>query len=393
MAEVLITSQVPGNANVAEGSGATVSTTFLSAVDGTLDGVQFKCPTTVSGTFEGVAWSVDTDDSPADTGTGTQLAAVNLVPSMSSGALITVPFASPVPVLANVPYRIGVRTSEGRYAATGGFFASSGLTVGNLTAPQTGATTVVGPVANGAFIEGITLYPNKTFGGGFYFVGPVFTPTATEADGAIAVTLPPLQAASSGTVTAVGNLAPALPPLQASAAGTVTGTGQLAATLPALQLTVTGESDESGQLSLTLPHLTGLLRGTVETPPATGLVGAYRAIVTDLGDALRALGAPLRVVDDLAANVDRGAVVVGPPTFLWEGLCSPDEPTGATFEIYLVEDLGERAVDRLLVNLPALLVAVGQIGNETSVTGCVPGAFPSGTSDLPCYQVTAETTF
>jgi hypothetical protein len=122
----------------------------------------------------------------------------------------------------------------------------------------------------------------------------------------------------------------------------------------------------------------------------SALSDAYNALQAELATLLGST--KLRVESDLSAAVSAGDVVFGPPGFLWEGQCNPDEPTSITYSVYLVENVGERAVERLLDNLPALLVAVGDLGDETTVTACTPGAFPSGTSDLPCYQINAETT-
>lgn len=115
----------------------------------------------------------------------------------------------------------------------------------------------------------------------------------------------------------------------------------------------------------------------------------FAAYVEQLGDVLGAT--EMRVKDDLAATVEARDVVFGPPSFAWEGLCSPDEPSSMTFQVYLIEASGERAIERLLKNLPALLSAVGSLGDDTTVTGAVPGSFPTaGADDLPCYQITAE---
>lgn len=122
----------------------------------------------------------------------------------------------------------------------------------------------------------------------------------------------------------------------------------------------------------------------------SALSQAYLELQAELSDALA--DGRLRVERDLAAQVSSNDVVFGPPGFLWEGMCEADQPSSITYSVYLIEDLGERAVERLLDRLPELLFAVGQLGKETVVTGCTPGAFPSGTSDLPCYQINAETT-
>lgn len=122
----------------------------------------------------------------------------------------------------------------------------------------------------------------------------------------------------------------------------------------------------------------------------SALSDAYNALQAEL--AVELADTKLRVEPDLSASVSAGDVVFGPPGFLWEGQCNPDEPTSITYSVYLIEDVGERAVERLLDRLPDLLVAVGKLGDESTVTACTPGAFPSGTSDLPCYQINIETT-
>jgi len=117
---------------------------------------------------------------------------------------------------------------------------------------------------------------------------------------------------------------------------------------------------------------------------------AYLALQTELAELLD--DTPMRVESDLAKTLGRRDVVIGPPAFTWEGMCFLEQPTSMTYTVYVIEDLGERAVERLLELLPALLEAVGKLHGETTVTACAPGVYPSGTTDLPCYQITAETT-
>lgn len=117
----------------------------------------------------------------------------------------------------------------------------------------------------------------------------------------------------------------------------------------------------------------------------------WLALVAELGAAL--MTTDVKLVVDLGASVEGGQAVVGPPTFLFEGMCGPDEPTGISYSVFLCEAVGERAVERLLERLPSVLVALGEVGEETTVQSPVaPGAFPTGGSDLPCYVITAETT-
>lgn len=185
MATNLFTSQTPGIANVFENQNVTVGTTFYVTSADSCTGGRFYAPSTVgSGTFELVLYQITADDNPAASGTGTQLAASGTVSaaSMTPSAWNTFTFSSPVSLSTGIGYRIGIRTSEGRYAATGGFFNSSGLTNSNITAPQTGtnpAAVNIGNLDNGSFIESIAAYPNKTFNGNCYFVDPTLAGAST----------------------------------------------------------------------------------------------------------------------------------------------------------------------------------------------------------------------
>jgi hypothetical protein len=177
----LFTSQTPSIANVSEAQPVTIATTFTVSANGNITGGRFYAPTTTgAGTFELALWQITADDSPAASGTGTLLATASFG-TLTAGTWNSVAFSSAVAVTTGIAYRIGVRTSEGRYTATGAFFNSAALTNGNLTGPQTGTDPVgIGPLDNGSFIESITAYPNKTFNGNCYFVDPDFTTGATS---------------------------------------------------------------------------------------------------------------------------------------------------------------------------------------------------------------------
>lgn len=114
---------------------------------------------------------------------------------------------------------------------------------------------------------------------------------------------------------------------------------------------------------------------------------AYAGIVDGLRDALKPAGV-LRVLDGPGERADPGSVIVGPPAFIWEGMCGGG-PSSATVIVYLIERVGERAIERLLENLPALVAAIEEI-NDATVTGAAPASYPSGSAELPAYQVTAE---
>lgn len=174
----LYTSQTPTIPNIFENQNVTVGQTLVFAVAGTVDGGRFFAPTTVgAGMFELTLWEITADDNPAASGTGTLLASASFG-ALTPGAWNSVSFSAPVAITPlTKAYRLAVRTSEGRYAATGAFFNSAALVNGDITGPQTGTDPVgIGPLDDGNFIESITTYPNKTFNGNAYFVDPNFTP-------------------------------------------------------------------------------------------------------------------------------------------------------------------------------------------------------------------------
>jgi hypothetical protein len=138
-----------------------------------------------------------------------------------------------------------------------------------------------------------------------------------------------------------------------------------------------------------------VLRWAVEAEEGEGgdvpaLATLYRDIVAALRQLLGVAGGGsgrLRVASGPADEVGRGSVVVGPPRFFWEGMCDPDAPTSCEFTVSLIEQFDERAVDRLLRNLPEVIRAAQRI-NDATVTDAQPAAYPAGTSDLPSYLLT-----
>ncbi len=119
----------------------------------------------------------------------------------------------------------------------------------------------------------------------------------------------------------------------------------------------------------------------------------YAALQAQLAAALKATGT-MRLQTDLAASGSPGDVFMGPPAPLFEGMCGGADPTGFAYQVYLVEALDPRAVERLLRNLPGCLAAVESLGAETRIApdGVTPAAFTTGTTDMPAYRIDAETT-
>jgi hypothetical protein len=93
-----------------------------------------------------------------------------------------------------------------------------------------------------------------------------------------------------------------------------------------------------------------------------------------------------RAYRDLGANLVCPALVLGPPALAWETGCNG--PTSARFLIYAVVDSNERAVEKLwdLVGL----VADAIDATEAVVISADPAVYRSGTTDLPCYEITTE---
>lgn len=119
---------------------------------------------------------------------------------------------------------------------------------------------------------------------------------------------------------------------------------------------------------------------------------AYEQARTDLKARLAEAESKVRVARGMAGEGEPPFVVIGPPSFLWEGQCEPDEPTSMTLSLYLVERVDpDRAVERLLALLPEVIAALQDV-NDATVSDAVPTVYPSGATDLPAYQLTAEMT-
>lgn len=415
--------EIPAQPNQSDGTpGIAPGLRFYTTVPGVITHIRFLASGTVSGTYTGELWTTTgTDASDAGTGTLQYSEAFSGTPSAGNWNLIEL----------DIPYRptpftelltVDVHNSAGRYVNTNGVFTSAGAASddGCLVAPQNGTDPLGNgwTIHNGVFAISATdgAYPNLTGTQANYFVDVVFEadPPAEEtlefdaalpklgadftaevtATATVDITLPALASSITATVSATATVDAALPPLAASWSTAGSATAQIAATLPKFSAAWSAQQEVVGTLTATLPALRAGLTGSVEGfVPDSGLVAAYRAMLADLRAAFAAVGSPLRVVDDFSETVGSKDVVIGPPVFQWEGMCSPDEPTGATFDVFLIEDQGDRAVERLLTNLPTLLVAVGDLGAECLITGCIPAAFPSATVDLPSYQISAEITF
>lgn len=112
-----------------------------------------------------------------------------------------------------------------------------------------------------------------------------------------------------------------------------------------------------------------------------------------VADAAKALGAALAVLDgvrvyvDPAAAVDPPAVAVGPPALTFETFS--EDPTNATFVVFVVVPLDERALERLWELVPAARAAITS-GTPAACGTASPSVFNSGGRDLPAYELTVD---
>ena len=90
---------------------------------------------------------------------------------------------------------------------------------------------------------------------------------------------------------------------------------------------------------------------------------------------------------ELGDDVDPPAVLVGVPALTWDSLCAA--PTMARFPVILCAPANERAVNYLLDNFDAVVDAIESVVDVT-VTTVTPTSWVVGTTELPCYDITAE---
>jgi methionine-rich copper-binding protein CopC len=137
---------------------------FRSDTAGYVTGIRFYKGSGNTGTHVGHLW----------TSTGTLLASVTFTGESASGWQ-TANFSSPVPIAASTTYVISYQAPNGNYAFTSGFFSSSGVTSGHLTALANGVDG-----GNGLFVYPGGRFPNGTYQAANYWVDVVFALTAQD---------------------------------------------------------------------------------------------------------------------------------------------------------------------------------------------------------------------
>lgn len=222
----LFTTQTPALPDVNEAINVTVGITLVFDTAGTVTGAWFYAPATLgAGTYEAAFWVMTRADGTTDIGLGTLLANAAFS-SITPGAWNFVAFSSGVAVDSSHAYVMGLRTSEGRYTATGAFFASA-LVNGHITGVQDGSNPVgLGQLYDGRFVSSsITAFPNLTFNHNAYFVDVEFTAGGAAATTASPYVVTPAPVARPGQQILLRNTAALIvPPAK--------GTAPLVATRP-----------------------------------------------------------------------------------------------------------------------------------------------------------------
>lgn len=183
MVSTLFTGQTPALPNINEGVAVTVGNTVGFAVPGTTRS-RFMAPTTLgAGTYQLVQYKMIVADGGGGTGAGTVEAIASVPLGVLTGGQWS-PWFDMGAVTDTDTYVYGLRTSEGRYAATGAFWTAP-IVSGDITGFQNGTSrpALGGTVYNGRFGSGLVNFPNQTFNSNGYFVDVELTPSVEPAEG------------------------------------------------------------------------------------------------------------------------------------------------------------------------------------------------------------------
>lgn len=112
-----------------------------------------------------------------------------------------------------------------------------------------------------------------------------------------------------------------------------------------------------------------------------------------VSDAAQRLSATLKTVEgvrlyDLGATVDPPALLIGMPRLTFSTYC-PGQITGATFPVFLVVAMNDRAQTRLW-ELAEPVAAAVESTVDAVISGCDPDMYVDGTIELPSYTFTVE---
>jgi hypothetical protein len=134
---------------------------FTPSTSGWITGIRFYKGAGNTGTHVGSLW----------TSSGTLLGQVTFTNESASGWQ-QANFSSPIAVTAGTTYVASYFAPDGDYSYDAGYFGSSGVTNGPLTAPASSAVST----GNGVYAYGASSgFPNGSFNATNYWVDVVFT--------------------------------------------------------------------------------------------------------------------------------------------------------------------------------------------------------------------------
>ena len=159
--------ETPASTVDADPNSVELGVRFRSSSAGSITALRFFKHPQNTGVHVGSLW----------TSGGSLLAQVTFTGETASGWQ-TQALASPVNIQANTDYVVSYHTNSGFYTGDDGYFASSGVVSGPLSAPQDGAGG-----SNGLYKYGSSsVFPDETYNSENYWVDVVFTNTAGPAD-------------------------------------------------------------------------------------------------------------------------------------------------------------------------------------------------------------------
>jgi hypothetical protein len=163
---------VPQNLNPTDNTDYTLGTLFSAARNGKVHGVRWYFPETMpDAPVIGLLFSW------TDNSSGVELARLTFKNTQTGWNQAL--FSAPVDITAGTKYLVAVWTSD-HYVSSAGTFTSSGITNGDLTAPQDSSLA-----HNGKYLPsvGAPAYPTQTFGGNSYFADVLFEGGALQFEG------------------------------------------------------------------------------------------------------------------------------------------------------------------------------------------------------------------
>jgi hypothetical protein len=150
-------STVPGVIDSQDGTAYELGVKFRSSVGGQVKGIRFYKSAANTGTHVGHLWTAG----------GTSLGNVTFTSETASGWQQAL-FSSPISIQAGQIYVASCHMPQGRYSVNMGYFSTSGVTSGVLTAVATSESL------NGVYKSGSSGFPNLTYGNANYWVDILF---------------------------------------------------------------------------------------------------------------------------------------------------------------------------------------------------------------------------